>query len=39
MLKRDEAIENLKEVIEDWYLYLDTADIDKLEKVLEFLEG
>ena len=39
MLKREEAIENLKEVIEDWYLYLDTADIDKLEKVLEFLEG
>ena len=39
MLKREEAIENLKEVIEDWYLYFDTADIDKLEKVLEFLEG
>ena len=42
MLKREEAIENLKEII--WYLelsrlWIKEEKIDKLKEVLEFLEA
>ena len=42
MLKRKEAIKNLKEVIEylEWSrLWIKDEYIDQLKKVLEFLEG
>ena len=45
MLKREDAIENIKEVIEYLELYKDVAyyinytEIEKLKKVLKFLES